>query len=229
MKALKRRVQRGFTLFEALIVMAVGAFGIVGVAALADYAWDRAEYTRISTSVPPVLISLSDWLTRYHRGDCDGAGGITATERYTSNLGAAITAHGNTKFTANPPAADADRPCLLMWRHFGRAMDFNATLATPDTLEIADRRVGVLVTPTATDAAAMKALVAEQNGTATVEACDNSAGVLAMAIPVRSLEVCDDLVPVMEDHRRLDEVFCHEYTEAPAAVDGDAVMGFCFA
>ena len=225
----RKRKQRGFSLFEALLVMAVGAIAIVTVVTLADNAWDKAEYTRLSASVPAVVVDLGTWLTRYHRADCDGDG---ANDAYTVNLGADPGALGDTKYTLNPPADDDDRPCLLMWRQLGRIFEFNGTLATPDTMAISDMEVGIAMTPVATTLAAggMATFVGEGAGTPSppVTACADSLNRFALAVPVRSMEVCDDLALLIEDHRRVETAFCHEYQEAPAAVDGDAVMGICF-
>ena len=229
MKALKRRLQRGFTLFEALVVMAVGAVGIYIVAQMTDAAWDNAEYVKLSGTVPPVLTALGGWLTNQHGADCDTGG----DDRYESVLGAASITAPDAKFTTNVPAGNAARQCFLMWRHLANILDFNTTTGTPAELTIGDVPIGLSITPDTGDlnAAGMKALIGEAVGTPNpaIPNCDGSLDRLAIAFPVRSMEVCWELESVMEDHRRVDSVFCHEYETAPAAIDGDAVMAICFA
>ena len=234
MSYLKRKWERGFSLIETLVVVAIiaGAVGvIVTVAINVQRGIERQDITR---TLSTTSVEIRNWLNKSYRAQCDG----TARPYELAPTAATVTAvteRGGTPAPAQyllSSTAAPQAPCRRMWRGMlgwlkRSESDNTWRLGTDD-----GPRVGVSIARAATMTAAQAATflggaAAATNPVAAVPCAGTPR--LILGVPMSDLEVCEGVITFAENLAPVTAVSCHEFAAANAATpDMDAAALICF-
>ena len=247
---LKRKLQRGFTMIETLLVMALVAAALVGVFVLYDNVDATIKANHAKSALLGPVRQLADYIEKVHVADCNGAA-APAVIPANAVLGATAAVDGAGVFQLNAatPAA-ANRRCRAMWQGLRRIFSTTGEgTAAGDAVYDDDAvvewhfgspeqgyDVGFVSNRDLSTAALLGNATTGLGFTAAAGSCPDASATapddvahFALAVPLDRLAVCDKVVDAFGTIAAVESSLCVEPTAwtNDAAVDGDAALVLC--